>query len=628
MKMPDQCPRKGRFVFVAEAFAVLLLFLLPLKFGAIVGIPAITMIYWRELFPLVISPWPSTLFPFFAAASLLVTLFCVPLPVSCSRRGWYALLWLVLAGFSPLGAFGPDVVVNYPMHMVPYCFGLAAFAMSIALILEYRPSFANRIFGALAAAGVFSLYSAVTQYFQGFDMTLDQVKQMESFYGVQFHGNLKSRLMEQRISADFSACNAYAGYLLLMIPVLLGTLWKLGSRVTPPLLSRLLFTVPVLFVSLFVLAKTGSRGAVLAGGAMLILSFLCLHLPRKVRYGLLALIPVGIGAFALMLALGRGVKSMIFRFDYFQAAFRMMLDSPLAGKGWGGFLQHYLTMKYLVNDEAPNSPHNFVLTIGSQLGVAAFLVSVVLVLFALFGCYRYLRGHGLKDAFTDDSVCATAAVYGLAAWTFHAMMEVSFETPGSMALAIAVCLAVFSRKENAPSRPESVSAGKESENGRMAGTSTERSAPHPRIWKSVFLLSSLVLLVCSLTTDLRLIRFELAFEQLNNLLDPRYLDPAQRKGPPSPEEVLQALRVCDELEPDSPFQAIAVMNYFAALRDPVNEERFLDISLKRAPNLSSLHFRRYRLLRGDPARSAEASAAFETARRLSPMNPKYNQELL
>lgn len=301
--MADGAPGKGRLSFIAEAFAVLLLFLLPLKFGAIVGIPAITMIYWRELFPLVISPWPSTLFPFCSAALLLVTLLCVPMPSSCSRKGGYAFFWLILAGLSTLGAFGADVVVNYPMHMIPYCFGLAAFAMSIMLLLEHRPGFADRIFGAVAAAGVFSLYSAVTQYFQGFDMTLEQVKQLEAAYGVQYQQNLKNRLMEQRISADFSACNAYAGYLLLMIPVLLGTLWKLGRNVTPPLLSRLLFTVPFFLVSMFVLVKTGSRGAVLAGGAMLILCLLCLKLPRKVRYGLLAMIPVGIGAFALMLAL-------------------------------------------------------------------------------------------------------------------------------------------------------------------------------------------------------------------------------------------------------------------------------------------------------------------------------------
>lgn len=358
---------------------------------------------------------------------------------------------------------------------------------------------------------------------------------------------------------------------------------------------------------------------------MLILCLLCLKLPRKVRYGLLAMIPVGIGAFALMLALGRGVKSMIFRFDYFQAAFRMMLDSPLMGKGWGGFLQHYLTMKYLVNDEAPNSPHNFVLTIGSQLGVAAFLISVILVLFALYGCYRYLRRHGLADAFRDEFVVGTAAVYGLAAWTFHAMMEVSFETPGSMALALAVCLAVFSLRENAVPEPLA-DVPAERKNKRDSEETAERNISRfPRIWKSMFLLSSIVLIVCTLTSDWRLVRFELAFEQLNNLLDPRYLDPAKRTAPPSPDDVLRAVRACDEIAPDSPFQTIAVLNYFAALRDPVNEERYLELSLQRAPKLSSLYFRKYRFLRSDPSRSAEALAALETARRLSPMNPKYKE---
>lgn len=601
--MPDQFSRKGRFVFIAEAFAVLLVFLLPLKFGAIVGIPAITMIYWRELFPMVISPWPSTLFPLCSAILLLVTVLCVPKNPFCSMKGMYALFWLILAGLSPLGAFGADVVVNYPMHMIPYCFGLAAFAMSLAVILDYRPSFANRIFGAAALAGIFSLFSGLNQYFSGFDMTLEQVKQMEAAYGVLFQQNLKNRLMEQRISADFSACNAYAGYLLLMIPILLASLWKLGRNVTPPLLSRMLFTIPAFFAAMFVLVKTGSRGAVLSGGAMLVLCFLCMNLPKKLRYGFLALIPVGLGGFALLLALGRGMKSMIFRFDYFQAAFRMMLDSPLTGKGWGGFLQHYLTMKYLVNDEAPNSPHNFVLTIGSQLGVFAFLIAVALVLFAFWGCGRYLRRHSLKDAFGDDAVVKTAAVYGLAAWTLHAMMEVSFETPGSMGLAIAVCLAVFSMKENAPGEPP--------------------VPEHPRIWKSVFVLSSVVLIVCSLTTGWILVRFELVYEQLNNLLDPRYQDPAERAVPPEPDEVLRAMQACDSVAPESPFQVMNVMNYYAARRDPVNAEKYLELSLKRAPKMSSLYFRKYKLLSEDPARSAEAMAALETARKLSPMNPKY-----
>ena len=49
MFMEPMNPRRGRFVFIAETLAVLFVFLLPLKFGAVIGIPDITMIYWREL---------------------------------------------------------------------------------------------------------------------------------------------------------------------------------------------------------------------------------------------------------------------------------------------------------------------------------------------------------------------------------------------------------------------------------------------------------------------------------------------------------------------------------------------------------------------------------------------------
>ena len=37
---------KGKFAWIAEAAAGLILFLLPLKFGTLVAIPNLTMIYW------------------------------------------------------------------------------------------------------------------------------------------------------------------------------------------------------------------------------------------------------------------------------------------------------------------------------------------------------------------------------------------------------------------------------------------------------------------------------------------------------------------------------------------------------------------------------------------------------
>ena len=172
--------RSGRFVFIAETLAMLFVFLLPLKFGSVIGIPDITMIYWRELFPLIISPWPSTLLPVFASLLLIVTLICVPKSPRCTPNGILALLWLAFAGAGTLGAFAEGVIVNYPMHMIPYGFGLAASAMAFAILLDNRPAFASGLCGATALALVFSLYSGLSQYFSGFEQTMERIQEMEA----------------------------------------------------------------------------------------------------------------------------------------------------------------------------------------------------------------------------------------------------------------------------------------------------------------------------------------------------------------------------------------------------------------------------------------------------------------
>lgn len=592
----------GRFAFVAEALALVFVFLLPLKFGSIVGIPDITMIYWREWFPLVLSPWPPALLAPFAALLLLTVVLFVPKSPRWTWNGNQALLWLAFAGSGTLGAFAENTVVNYPMHMIPYGFGLACSALAFAMLLDNRPEFGSRLLGAVALGAVFSLYSGLSQYISGFDATLEQLRKMEA-EGMYFHNNMKLRLSEQRISADFSACNAYAGYLLLATPVLVAWLWKAGARVNPPLLSRCLFAIPALLISGYVLLKTGSRGAVLAGGVALFVSLLALKLPRKIRWGVLALIPVGAGAFALMLALGRGVKSMIFRFDYFQTAFRMMLESPWIGKGWGGFFQHYLTMKLLENDEAPKSPHNLLLTPGSQAGVLAFLLMLVLVGIVFWFCIRYFRRHTFRELFPDGQVIQTAAVYGLIAWGIHSMMEVSYETPASMTLAIVYGMILCTLREN-----------------RLENTS---EPPHPRIWKTTLLLASVCAVICTLATSRPLIRFELAYEHLTNLQDPRF---SLQKIPAEPGAILQAAEECDRIAPASPFQCRAVCAYFASRQDWSRAEEFLDEAIRRAPSLAALHFQRYRLLSRDPGRFPEALRSLKKARELSPMNPVYKQE--
>ena len=89
---------------------------------------------------------------------------------------------------------------------------------------------------------------------------------------------------------------------------------------------------------LFLLKETGSRGGVLAllGGGFLVLP--CLKLARKWKILLWSLVPCGLAAFVLLVKFGRGFNSMLIRFDYYQAALRMMLIRPFTGAGWGEFL--------------------------------------------------------------------------------------------------------------------------------------------------------------------------------------------------------------------------------------------------------------------------------------------------
>ena len=597
----------GKTVIIAEICALILLFLLPLKFGAIIGLPAVTMIYWRELFPIIISPWPSTLFPLAAAFLLLVTLFCVPGKPFCSKLDRFALIWALIAGFSPLGTFAEGVIVNYPMHMIPYCFGLGAFSLAFARLLDRRPEFGKMILAVVAISAVFSLYSAMSQALSGFAMTMEQVKKLESESGVQFHPNMLVRLKEQRVSADFSACNAYAGYLLLAVPILLGALWKLGGKVQPPILSRLIFTIPVLGISTYVLYRTGSRGAFLSAIIICLAVLLIMRIPKKWKRLILCFLPIGAGAFAAMIALGRGAGSIIFRLDYDWAALRMMLEHPLTGTGWGGFVRHYLIMKLLINDEAPNSPHNLPLTIGSQIGVIPFLLAVLAIVIMFAVCWKYLKNYTVKEALNDDRIIQTAAAVGLAAWTLHTMMEVNFETPGSMASALAVTFAIMNFPENMVPEPQKYTA--------------------PHLWKISMILLSLTLIFCASLTALYLVRFELAFEHLNNLTDTRFMTEEQRAFPPDPALVLKASEECDRISAQSPYQTMVLNTYFIGRGDLEKAEHYLNESIRRAPSFSSLYYRKYRMLKEIPSRRADAEKAIQTARKLSPMNPNFQENI-
>ena len=87
----------GKLKWIAEALGGVLLFLLPLKFGALVSVPAVTMIYWNDPVSIAVASWPFPVFPVFSGVFLLASLLFVPTETFRDRAGWLAGLWILLA---------------------------------------------------------------------------------------------------------------------------------------------------------------------------------------------------------------------------------------------------------------------------------------------------------------------------------------------------------------------------------------------------------------------------------------------------------------------------------------------------------------------------------------------------
>ena len=446
----------------------------------------------------------------------------------------YALLWALFAAASLSGwihASTWDFAIQNTLH----CFGLACYAMSLCLMLERDPKhFARQLFIAILTGAAFSIYSALNQYWSGFEETRKFIEEKERATGQQIMtGQFASRLMESRVSGDFAVCNVYAGYLALVFPLILAVLYRFGGRVTPPWAARLILCGGGGALYLFLLKETGSRGGILALIVGIAFTILAFRIPRRIRFFCYALIPVMLAGFVILVKMWRGFASMLFRFDYFKAAFEMMLAHPLSGAGWGEFFHEYLIYKDLINDEAPHGPHNFILALGSQSGVCAFLLAGILLLIpcaaALILFYKSLR---TEPAEADEKIIHCGMAIAVVSWTVHAMIELDYETPGATATAIALGSLILASK----------------------GADRILKLPLPETPKGVSVLNLLFLLISAgliVYPALKLpqvVAAEMAYERLHSATDVRFGTPQKGTSPVTPDDVARMLRTCIDLQ--------------------------------------------------------------------------------
>ena len=592
---------------IAECFAWLLTMFMPIKFASFVSAPEGGALYWSDPVSLLVIAWPLPVFMMAAAELFLLTLWSGTVRKDmalCPPLLKYGALWMVLGGVSCLGLADASCM-GYPPQMIAHTLSLACYAMSLAILLSGRRNFAKALIGALVLGGVLSLCSGMYQYWCGFDALREHVQAQSAAAGRDIvNENMAIRIGEARVQADFNSCNVYGAYLAALLPFLTVLFWRFGNeRVSPPKLSRRLFGGLAFAVTLFLLVKTDSRGAVFSLLAACAAVFFFSRLSRKWKIAGAGLLFLGVAGLVAMVAFGRGALSMFVRFDYVQAAARMMLKHPLTGTGWGDFLHDYPILRLWHDKEAPHSPHNMLMLFGSQCGIAGFLAALAVLAYPVVEACRQIRRTNWRDL---KDVFALVPAFSCLVLSAGTLLDIGFETTAYSGVLIAFSLLVLMR--DAPRTDPFV-------------------CRKPFHWAALDL--AVVFFLAAIAMSYRYFKTERTYSALIGELNPEYSfehqdDPGYV---PPLNRVQYLLREAVKAAPGSPFPWNAAADYMFAIGDTKKAMTGIDQVIELDPLQSAHYVKRARMnwwIAGMNVTDA-VKKDLATARRLAPKNPELNR---
>jgi tetratricopeptide (TPR) repeat protein len=238
--------------------------------------------------------------------------------------------------------------------------------------------------------------------------------------GTTNHKHFEDRLASTEPTATFSLTNSLAGVLapalVLVAGLLVAAVARGGFRD-----RALRYLVPLVLIAV-VLVLTKSRTAMLAtlGGIVLV----CIYgtrLGKRVD----GRIPLVLGLVAVLAIIGGAVsgaldvevlseapKSVLYRFQYWQATSAMIADYPLLGVGPGNFQDTYQHYQLPEASENVADPHNFILEIWATAGTLAAVALALFVAALVWHVRRGLRASGeARDAATSSTLTAPPLAY-------------------------------------------------------------------------------------------------------------------------------------------------------------------------------------------------------------------------
>lgn len=278
-----------------------------------------------------------------------------------------------------------------------------------------RPFFIGLLAGFAA-----TLLVGFEQHYGGLEETRRQFENLPLEVRARFdRPDFVARLQSDRIFSTFFYPNAFAGGILLLLPVAIWECYQGGQRWGRR--SGLLLALPVALAGLACLYWSGSKAgwliALVAGVAAL------LHAPWKRQYRMMLLGGVLVAGLAAFFAkysgyLAKGATSASARMDYWRVAARVAGEHPWGGTGPGTFSVLYRQLKP-PKAEMARLAHNDYLQQACDSGIPGALSYTAFVAGALLLLRRSCAGGGWRWAIW----------LGLLGWAAQGLVEFGLYIP-------------------------------------------------------------------------------------------------------------------------------------------------------------------------------------------------------
>ncbi len=586
--------------------SAVIIFLLPIKFGGIVGVPEI-LFFPDNAITWLIFTWPVMLFPVLSSLLLLLVTVIAGGP-KINFRLWVSLTWVILALTSIIG-YANASTKDFPIQEISHLFGIASFCLAVYFLIEYRPDMKGLLINAIVLSAIFSALMGLQQLIWGFKETLDYVYQQELKTGLKTTAHLQNRLGQTRVYSPFTLCNSLAAHLILTIPLCIVMLWKnpttlksaIAMSVTIIFLQLTGYCGPfgffllsvswaaIMMVTLFkfpekytrqisvaacllcallmfsILYFTGSRGAVLAFGLAIAITVAIFPFNLKARIACMLSVLTATAAGLYFINAGRHLGSMEVRLDYFAVAIKIFKQHLLLGTGWGDFFHEYTILKTFEGTEAPHSSHNFILDFASQSGIAGLIAATVTLLLPIVIVIMRTR----KRTSITDYTLDFALILGWTAWMLHSLSDINLQIPGTVATALLMIMLLRTGEQD-------------------SGTALSSS----RKMSFNFAMKTAAILIAIFTLWISAGRLGGEFQQwqLIQLCEPS-MSNQEKFQQPAPAQVENALRDATKAVPYSPFPWATAGNFTQATGNWLMTEIFYRKAVELSPERASFYHR-------------------------------------